>query len=179
MNQSDNRPTSKPPRLPRPGRRNRRTPRASTGQDAGEPVAGLAAQSADGGEHLSRLPRPHRHVVGEPGLHMFYNGAASPALGVTKHPGWLGRSGANVWSEIWPTSADAGRRLSDPRSHLVGGLAARSAPATSPMENYFTFSYSPIRDDTGALGGILLAVTERRRVIGERRLALSVTWAAP
>jgi PAS domain S-box-containing protein len=36
-------------------------------------------------------------------------------------------------------------------------------------ENFFTFSYSPIRDDSGAVGGIFCAVTEKTgRVIGEK-----------
>ncbi|MGN6185526.1 MAG: ATP-binding protein, partial [Thermoanaerobaculia bacterium] len=38
-------------------------------------------------------------------------------------------------------------------------------------ETYFTFSYSPIRDESGGIGGIFTAVTETTsRVIGERRL---------
>jgi CheY-like chemotaxis protein len=38
-------------------------------------------------------------------------------------------------------------------------------------ETYSTFSYSPIRDDAGGIGGIFCAVTEETaRVIGERRL---------
>src|SRR5262249_54823754 len=38
-------------------------------------------------------------------------------------------------------------------------------------EGYFTFSYSPVSDDAGAVGGIFCAVTETTaRVIGERRL---------
>ena len=40
-------------------------------------------------------------------------------------------------------------------------------------ETYFTFAYSPIRDDTGSVGGLFCAVTEETsRVIGERRLKL-------
>ncbi len=39
-------------------------------------------------------------------------------------------------------------------------------------ECYFTFSYSPIRDETGGVGGVFTAVTETTgRVLGERRLA--------
>ncbi len=38
-------------------------------------------------------------------------------------------------------------------------------------ERYFTFSYSPIRDESGGVGGILVTVTETTgRVLGERRL---------
>jgi signal transduction histidine kinase len=49
-------------------------------------------------------------------------------------------------------------------------------------ECYFTFSYSPIRDETGGIGGVFTAVTETtQQVLSERRLstlrALSVSVA--
>ena len=52
-----------------------------------------------------------------------------------------------------------------------------------PEETYHTFSYSPLPDDAGAIGGMLCVVTEdTERVIGERRLAtlreLAVVLAA-
>ncbi len=41
-----------------------------------------------------------------------------------------------------------------------------------PEECYFTYSYSPITDESGGVGGVFCAVTETtERVIGERRLA--------
>src|SRR5262249_25255653 len=47
-------------------------------------------------------------------------------------------------------------------------VIARNLPRE---EGYFTFSYSPIRDDSGAVGGIFCACYETTgRVIGERRL---------
>jgi PAS domain S-box-containing protein len=40
-------------------------------------------------------------------------------------------------------------------------------------ETYFTFSYSPVRDEAGEVGGVLITCTETtERVIGERRLRL-------
>jgi hypothetical protein len=33
----------------------------------------------------------------------FYNDAYIPVLGKEKHPAYLGRSGRECWSEIWPT----------------------------------------------------------------------------
>ena len=42
-----------------------------------------------------------------------------------------------------------------------------------PEETYYTFSYSPIPDDDGGVGGIICANTDdTQRVIGERQLAL-------
>ena len=48
-----------------------------------------------------------------------------------------------------------------------------------PEETYYTFSYSPIPDDDGGVGGIICANTDdTRRVIGERQLSLLRELAA-
>ena len=105
-------------------------------------------------------------------LTMFYNDAYRPILGALKHPQALGASARHVWAEIWD---------------ILGPLADRAVKDGEPTwsddqplmvnrhgyveETYFTFSYSPIRDDTGGLGGMFCACTETtERVIGERRL---------
>jgi hypothetical protein len=103
---------------------------------------------------------------------MFYNDAYIPILGVTKHPGWLGRSGRECWSEIWPTMGPMWERV------FATGEATWSEDFLYVLhrnvpqeEGYFTFSYSPIRDDAGKVGGIFCACNETTaRVIGERRL---------
>jgi signal transduction histidine kinase/ActR/RegA family two-component response regulator/PAS domain-containing protein len=105
---------------------------------------------------------------------MFYNDAYRPMLGESKHPQFLGRSGQECWAEIW---------------HLIGpmmdqviatGEATWSEDLFLPMfrsgyleETYFTFSYSPIRDEMGRPSGIFNACTESTaRVLGERRLKM-------
>jgi hypothetical protein len=105
-------------------------------------------------------------------LTQFHNDGYIPILGVTKHPGWLGRSARDCWAEIW---------------HIVGpmveGVFATGEATWSEdflfvlnrnlphEEGYFTFSYSPLPDDSGKVAGIFCAVTETTgRVIGERRL---------
>ena len=40
---------------------------------------------------------------GNPGFTQFYNDAYISFLGEEKHPIYLGRSGRDCWSEIWPT----------------------------------------------------------------------------
>lgn len=109
---------------------------------------------------------------GNPEYTMFYNDAYIPMLGVTKHPGWLGRSGRECWKEIWPT---IGPML---ESVFKTGEATWSEDLLLVMERnipreetYFTFSYSPIRDDDGKIPGIFCACYESTgQVIGERRL---------
>jgi PAS domain S-box-containing protein len=107
-----------------------------------------------------------------PGLTFFYNDAyAAMTLG-PKHPWALGRPAREVWSEIW---ADIG-----PRAESV----VRTGQATwdeklllflerrkFKEETYHTFSYSPVPDDQGGIGGMLCVVTEdTERTIAERRL---------
>lgn len=109
---------------------------------------------------------------GNPAYTMFYNDGYIPVLGVTKHPGWLGRSGRECWKEIWST---VGPML---EGVFQTGVATWSEDLLLVMdrnvpseETYFTFSYSPIRGDGGKVDGIFCACYESTgRVIGERRL---------
>lgn len=104
-------------------------------------------------------------------LVMLHNDAYQPILGESKRDA-LGRPGATVWPEVWDVIGPM----------LDGVLAGRGATWSQDQllllerngfveECYFTFSYSPIPDGTGAPGGVFTAVTETTdRVVGERRL---------
>lgn len=90
-----------------------------------------------------------------------------------KYPWALGRPAAEVWSEIW---ADIGPRidtvLATGRATWDEALMLVLERSGYPEETYHTFSYSPLRDDKGAVVGMLCVVTEdTERVIGERRMA--------
>lgn len=102
-----------------------------------------------------------------------YNDAYRPFLG-KKHPEALGQPAREVWAEIW--------HLIGPRTEAVLERGASTFDEALllimerngyPEGTYFTFSYSPIRDDRGVVGGIFCVVTdETSRVLGERRLKL-------
>jgi len=107
-----------------------------------------------------------------PALVMLYNDAYRPILGATKHPAAMGQRGRECWPEIW-----------DVIGPMLTGVLARGEATWSEdqlllldrngyvEECYFTFSYSPIRDESGGIGGIFTAVTETtERVLSERRL---------
>ncbi len=107
-----------------------------------------------------------------PKLIKLYNDAYRPMLGASKHPRALGAVGRDIWPEIWP--------IIEP---MLEGVMARGEATWSDdrrllldrngylEECYFTFSYSPIRDESDDVGGIFTAVTETtERVLGERRL---------
>ena len=103
-------------------------------------------------------------------LALLYNDAWSPIPG-NKHPGALGRPAREVWPEIWDTIGPLFERV------VETGSATRSEDQLLPMrrhgyteECYFDYTFSPIRDEAGRVGGIFNAVVETTyRVIGERR----------
>jgi signal transduction histidine kinase len=101
----------------------------------------------------------------------FYNDAYSPMLG-QRHPWALGQSAREIWREIWGTVGPQAESV------IVRGQATWSEDQLLIMERngyaeetYFTYSYSPITDDDGSIGGLFCAVIENtERVLGERRL---------
>ncbi|HET7400432.1 MAG TPA: ATP-binding protein, partial [Usitatibacter sp.] len=109
---------------------------------------------------------------------MLYNDAYSEII-AAKHPRALGQRGRECWPEIWD--------IIGPMLHGVRerGEATWSENQYLPLERhgypeecYFTFSYSPIRDENG-IGGVFCAVTETtEQVLGTRRLALLTQVAA-
>ncbi len=101
-----------------------------------------------------------------------YNDAYRVILGTTKHPKAMGQRGEECWPEIWDV---IGPML---ESVLHEGKSTWSDDQLLLLDRngyieecYFTFSYSPIRDETGGVGGVFTAVTETTgHVLSERRL---------
>ncbi|MDQ2843550.1 MAG: PAS domain-containing protein [Acidobacteriota bacterium] len=107
-----------------------------------------------------------------PDLVVLYNDDYIPILG-GKHPGRaLGRPGREVWEEIWPVVGPLLERvLIQGEANWADDLQLFINRSGYSEECYFRFSYSPIRDETGGIGGIFTPVSETtRKVIAERRL---------
>jgi PAS domain S-box-containing protein len=107
-----------------------------------------------------------------PDLTFFYNDAYARMTLGPKHPWALGRPAREVWSEIWD---DIGPRaesvIRTGQATWDEGLLLFLERRGFPEETYHTFSYSPVPDDRGGVGGMLCVVTEdTERTIGERRL---------
>ncbi|HWO61859.1 MAG TPA: GAF domain-containing sensor histidine kinase, partial [Umezawaea sp.] len=108
-----------------------------------------------------------------PRLTFFCNAAYRRDTLGRKYPWALGRPANEVWAEIW---GDIGPRI---ENVLTTGKATWDQAlllflerSGYPEESYHTFSYSPLRDDDGAVVGMLCVVSEdTERVIGERRMA--------
>ena len=103
---------------------------------------------------------------------MFYNDGYRPMLGESKHPQFLGRPGQECWAEIWDIIGPMMDQV------IATGEATWSENLFLLMdrfgyleETYYTFSYSPIRDEMGSPCGIFNACTETTgRVLGDRRM---------
>ena len=109
----------------------------------------------------------------------FYNDAYQSIIG-GRHPWALGQPTSAVWREIWE---EIGPMLSTAMSGDEGTYVEEQLLIMErngyPEETYYTFSYSPIPDDTGGAGGIICANTEDTgRMIGERQVALLRELAA-
>jgi signal transduction histidine kinase len=111
------------------------------------------------------------YIAWGPGFTQLYNDAYRPILGSTKHPGALGRSSRDTFTEIWDFIGPM----------FEGVMAAGTASTFTDQllaldrhgfveECYFTFSYSAVRVESSAVGGVFVTVLETTdRVLRERR----------
>jgi PAS domain S-box-containing protein len=103
-------------------------------------------------------------------LGFLYNDPYAEILGA-KHPAALGRRFSDIWSEIWPDI-----------SPLIDAAMAGQATYREDLplvmnrkgydeQTWFTFSYSPVRDESGTVAGMFCAVHETtEKVLAERAL---------
>lgn len=89
-----------------------------------------------------------------------YNDGYRPILGTSKHPQALGISTKETFSEIWHI---IGPMFED----VMNGIAVGFPDFMLPLDRhgyvetcYFDFAYSPIRMESGAVGGVLVTVIE-------------------
>ncbi|HEX3713639.1 MAG TPA: SpoIIE family protein phosphatase, partial [Trebonia sp.] len=133
---------------------------------------GTWPQSLQTAVHILLSSRFSMWMAWGPELTFFCNAAYRPTLG-RKYPWALGRPASEVWEEIWD---DIGPRidtvLATAKATWDEALLLFLERSGYSEETYHTFSYSPLRDDAGAVVGMLCVVSEdTERVIGERRMA--------
>ncbi|MEG4535052.1 ATP-binding protein [Microcoleus sp. D2_18a_D3] len=102
----------------------------------------------------------------------FYNDAYIPILG-KRHPQALGQPASRVWAEIWDTlGPQAEAVLNQGQSTWNQELLLVMERNGYTEETYFTFSYSPVANDDGPVGGVFCACSEdTQSVLSDRRLA--------
>jgi PAS domain S-box-containing protein len=106
-----------------------------------------------------------------PELVQIFNEAYRPVLG-EKYPAAVGQPGAECWAEIWDEIGPLAQDV------LAGKGATYNEQQLLWMrrhgyleETYWTFSYSPIRNEDGQIAGIFVATTDvTERVLSGRRL---------
>ena len=96
-----------------------------------------------------------------PDLIQFYNDGYRPSIRADKHPSAVGQRGVECWPEIWPIifpQIDA---------VMARGESSWNTNQLVPInrngkleEVYWTYSYSPVRDETGAVRGTLVVCSE-------------------
>src|SRR5260221_2669858 len=87
-----------------------------------------------------------------------------------KHPLSMGQDFSECWASAWPVIGEAFERaLAGETSYLENQRMFLDRDGYLE-ETFFTFSFSPIRDETGGVGGLFHPVTETTtKMVGERR----------
>src|SRR6266851_3280857 len=98
-----------------------------------------------------------------------YNDGYWPICG-GKHPESMGQDFSECWASAWPAIGRAFERaLTGETSYLENQRMFLDRNGYLE-ETFFTFSFSPIRDETGGIGGLFHPVTETTsRMLSERR----------
>jgi signal transduction histidine kinase/CheY-like chemotaxis protein len=97
-----------------------------------------------------------------------YNDPYVPVLG-EKHPAAMGRPFAEIWSEIWHDVGPLAERALGGEATYMENLPLRMHRHGYDEDTWFTFSYSPVRDDSGAIAGVYCACVETtEKVLAER-----------
>lgn len=102
-----------------------------------------------------------------------YNDAYTPSIG-GKHPRALGRPARESWAELWDDLEPLLRRVLETGETVFAKDRPFYIERHGYPENvYFDISYSPVRDETGKIDGVLCIVSETtERVVAQERQRL-------
>ncbi|MDB5853455.1 MAG: hypothetical protein JWR22_1496 [Herminiimonas sp.] len=116
-------------------------------------------------------------VAWGPELGFIYNDAYTEFLG-QKHPSALGKRFKEVWREIWSDIYPLIQKALAGESTYAEDMPLRILRGGRGEPAWFTFSYSPVLRQDGAVAGVYCAVTETTaRVWSERRQAFQLEIA--
>jgi PAS domain S-box-containing protein len=107
-------------------------------------------------------------------LAFLYNDSYRPILGA-KHSAALGLPFKQVWSEIWGEIWPFIERALNGEATFIENLHLVMERNGYPEDTWYTFSYSPVRDESGGITGMFCACTENtQQVLAERRQTFRV-----
>ncbi|MDF1502240.1 PAS domain-containing protein [Roseisolibacter sp. H3M3-2] len=95
-------------------------------------------------------------------LTQLYNDAYVPILGA-RHPRALGRPTAECWPEAWAFNAPIYARVRAGETVTLREqryALARGGPGGALEDRFLTISYAPVRDEAGAVGGVLVTFVD-------------------
>jgi signal transduction histidine kinase len=116
-------------------------------------------------------------VAWGPQLCQLYNDAYVDVMG-SKHPSGLGRPLLENWAEIRDDVGPLAEQALRGDSRYVENMPLRMRRGRGEAEDtWFTFSYSPVQDDDGAIAGMFCACVETTQtVLAERELRTREEW---
>jgi len=110
-------------------------------------------------------------------LVQIYNDAYANILG-PRHPQALGGHPRTTWPEVWNVTESLYAGVRRGESYVFENQRSSVTRHGRVEDAYFTLSYSPVRDEQAAVGGILVIVTETTaQVIDARRRAVHQEFA--
>jgi PAS domain S-box-containing protein len=106
-----------------------------------------------------------------PQMSFLYNDAYLHVLGREKHAWALGRPAEEVWAEIWDVCGPlADKVFRNGEASYVDEVRLLMSRGDSIEETFYSFSYSPIRDEYGAVAGLFCPSNDvTSKSLGARR----------
>ena len=107
-----------------------------------------------------------------PEVTFLYNDAYIQVLSLAKHPKALGKPAADVWKEIWDICGPlADKVFLRGEASFVNDVRLFMNRGDFLEETFYSFSYSPIRDELGNVGGLFCPSAEvTAKLLSTRRL---------
>ncbi|AUX40227.1 signal transduction histidine kinase [Sorangium cellulosum] len=114
-------------------------------------------------------------VLWGPELIQIYNDDYRLLMGA-KHPAGLGQGNRECWPEVWHINEGIYPRIFNGETVFFAETMYPLAPHGQVEEHYLTLCYNPVRDESGAVGGVLVSVFDvtqevRARIERDRALA--------
>ncbi len=115
-----------------------------------------------------------------PSATFLYNDAYIPVLSLAKHPWALGKPAAVVWEEIWDFCGPLTDKVfNQGEASFVDAVRLFMNRGDFLEETFYSFSYSPIRNELGQVAGLFCPNTEvTAQHLNTRRLATLSVLAA-
>ena len=98
-------------------------------------------------------------IIWGPQRTYLYNDQYAPILG-HKHPAAMGQAYFDVWPEVHETVAPLLDRVDAGEAIQMDDLVLTLDRRDAPEEAHFSFSFTPVRDETGAVAGVFCPVME-------------------